>query len=97
MIEMVFKTLKSESPPIDSNFFKLKSIHYDLRSNKIIELPQYKTIKFGKNSFGYQGAKLWNRIPTAIKDISNFEEFKEALLAWKGPECNCSTCFYCIY
>ena len=97
MIELVFKILNSEAPPIKSNFFKLKSTPYDLRANKILELPKYRTIKYGKNSYGYQGAKLWNLIPNTMKDISNFNEFKQALLAWNGPECNCSTCFYCIY
>ena len=97
IVELVFKVLNSEAPPINNNFFKLKNTPYDLRGNKILELPKYKTIKFGKNSFGYQGAKLWNIIPNAIKDFSNFKEFKQALLAWNGPECSCSTCFYCIY
>ena len=69
---------------------------YDFRNYKIIELPKFKTIRYGRSTIGYQGAKLWNLVPIAIQNIPNFKDFKSVLLAWNGPDCNCGTCFYCI-
>jgi len=94
--ELVFKVLNSSAPPL-SNIFTIKNTYYTFRNIQILEMPKFKTIKYGRNSIGYQGAKIWNSVPNAIKTFQNFTDFKNALLAWKGPECNCGTCFYCLF
>ena len=62
----------------------------------MVYLPKFKMIGYDKSSIGYQGAKLWNLVPIAIKNIPDFKDFKSALLAWNVPDCNFEQCFYCI-
>lgn len=97
IIELVFRVLYNSAPPIESKILKIKQVPYNFRDNNILELPTYKTIKFGKNAFRYLGAKMWNSVPSAIKTFTNLHDFKQALLAWQGPECTCGSCFYCLY
>ncbi len=49
---------------------------------------KYKTVTYGYKSFTYLGAKLWNEMPTNIKNVMTITEFKERLKAWDG-QCKC--------
>ena len=57
--------------------------------------PKIKTETFGKNSFRYKGAKIWNDLPHEIKVIPTFTKFKSALEKWPGPSCICGSCILC--
>ena len=96
ILELVFKILQFDASPLSNDMFKIKKVKYCFRNNKIKELSKFKTIRYGRSCIGYQGAKLCNLVPIALKTILNFKDFKSALLAWNGPDCNCGTCFYCI-
>ena len=39
-------------------------------------------MNYGKNSFRYFGAKLWNIIPLEIKNKNSLNTFKSAITQW---------------
>ena len=51
-----------------------------------------RTSTYGKNSFKYAAAVLWNDLPDDFRKISNFNQFKNILKSWNGNVCKCSAC-----
>jgi hypothetical protein len=47
---------------------------------------------YGKNSFKYAAAVLWNDLPYDYRKISNFNQPKNILKSWNGNVCKCSVC-----
>ncbi|KAK2152416.1 hypothetical protein LSH36_329g02053 [Paralvinella palmiformis] len=52
------------------------------------------TIKYGTNSFAYQGAKLWNLMENNVKTFE-FTDFKRQISSWIPNNCECSICILC--
>jgi hypothetical protein len=91
----VFKILKGLSPPIPATYFEPHVKRYDTRSINNLILPRYHNIKYGKHSFKYMGAFIWNSLPNNLKSIENLADFKKQIKDWSGPECQCNSCFWC--
>ena len=69
---------------ISHMFIKTSDIHDRcLRSsdNNELRVPFSKT-RYYENSFSVNGAKLWNSLPTNIKQISNINSFKNAVRSY---------------
>ena len=49
--------------------------------NNELRVPFSKT-RYYENSFSVNGAKLWNSLPTNIKQISNINSFKNAVRSY---------------
>lgn len=59
-----FKILNKVSPPVLSDLVKLRDCtFYNFRYNNILQVPQVRTTKYGKNSFKYAATVLWNSFP----------------------------------
>jgi hypothetical protein len=58
----------------------------------IVDIPRVRTSTYGKNSFKYAAAVLWNDLPDDFRKISNFNQFKNILKSWNGNICKCSAC-----
>ena len=67
---------------------------YNLRGGPRAEQPKVNTTPCGLNSFTYQVAKLWNEIPSFIKEATFLLHFKSLLSKWTGPECHCGSCIF---
>ena len=68
---------------------------YNLRGGPRAEQPKVNTTSCGLHSFKYQIAKLWNEMPSHIKEATSLYNFKSLLSKWAGPECNCGSCVLC--
>ena len=56
--------------------FNIKHVPYNLRDNQILTLPNFKNIIYGKISYKYYGAHVWNHIPVEIK-AANITTYKK--------------------
>ena len=68
---------------------------YDLRGGPRAEQLKVNTTSCGLYSFTYQVAKLWNEMPSSIKEATSLLHFKSLLSSWTGPECHCGCCILC--
>ena len=59
---------------------------YNLRGGPRAEQPKVNTTSCGLHSFKYQIAKLWNEMPSHIKEATSLYNFKSLLSKWAGPE-----------
>ena len=74
-----FKILSKLSPTCLHDLVVLKDCKYNFRYSNIIEIPRVRTTTYGKNSFKYIAAVLWNDLPDDFRKISNFNQFKNIL------------------
>ena len=44
----------------------------------LLETPTFKT-KYGKRTFAYNGPRLWNALPVALRGEEDTEKFKKSL------------------
>lgn len=80
----------SPSPLLDC--FKERSIAYDLRNERCWELPQVRTVQYGKESLRYRGILTWDLLPADIKNSKSLEVFKMKIKTWKPQGCTCRLC-----
>ena len=62
----------------------------------ILEQPIVKSSRYGLNSYGYEGIKLWNRLKNEMKCEVDLKQFKLLLSTWNGIPCMCSSCHLCV-
>ena len=87
-----FRILHNLSPPCLSNLVKIKENSYNFRYSNILQIPAVRTTTYGKNSFRYAAAVLWNNFPENFRQTNNFNHFKSLLSHWNGDQCKCSLC-----
>ena len=78
-LKLMFKTLNDQSPEYLKGLFKPFSTDYGLRNcdNKLV-LPQPRT-DFLKRSFCYSGAHLSNSLPSNVRAIRSFTNFRNEI------------------
>ena len=93
----VFKSINLLNPPWLNNIFSKKCMPYQMRDSCIIEQPKRRTTTFGLRSFSYIGAKVWNELPTYLKETTDVNYFKSLLDTWNGTELVDTTFSYLWY
>ena len=88
----VFKTLNDHNPIFMKEMFSEKQDMYCLRDNHKLVMKRFKKMKYGRNSFSYYGAHIWNLLPSNFKECIGISCFKKLLSTWEGPSCTCSIC-----
>ena len=88
----LFKIKNNISNTIVSELFETRSIGYNLRSESYFPVNCIKTSQYGMNSIRFFGSKVWNMIPSEIREINNFEMFKKLIRQWEPIGCNCKLC-----
>ena len=87
-----FKILNKLSPSCLHDLVVFIDCKYNFRYSNIVDIPRMRTSTYGKNSFKYAAAVLWNDLPDDFRKISNFNQFKNILKSWNGNVCKCSDC-----
>ena len=93
----VFKCLHNCSPSYITDMFRISATPYATRGGTKLIQPKVNTTRNGLKSFRYQGAKIWNELPTSIKNTEDVSEFKYRLNEWPGPVCKCGSCDMCKF
>ena len=91
MTEM-YKTKSDLSLPFMKDLFMKQTISYNLRHGNDAQLPKVRTTSFGIETIAYLGNKLWQLIPTEIKESIALRIFKKRIRWWNGDKCNCRLC-----
>lgn len=75
-LSVMHRVFNDKAPSYLCNFQKVTDVHsYHTRNSEMCYvIPQVKTQ--GKLSFSYNGAKLWNSLPTFIKSLKSCDSFK---------------------
>ena len=87
-----FKILNDLAPPCLNDLVSFKHSTYNFRYKNIASIPRVRSTMFGKRSFRYSAATLWNDLPENFRTCTNFTQFKNLISSWNGKECKCSIC-----
>jgi hypothetical protein len=69
---IIYKT----SPVFIHDIVKIKQNSYNFRYNNTADIPRPRTTRYGRNSFSYEAARLWNSLPDQARNLSTFGTFK---------------------
>jgi len=86
----MYKIKNKMAPTYMQEMFRTREDVYNLRDNDTFNIPVFKTIKFGRKSFKYYGAKLWINIPSNIRSKVSLNSFKSPVNKWLLTENNLS-------
>ena len=70
-----FKILNKSSPEFIQNIITIKENSYNFRYQNTVDVPRPRTTRYGKRSFSYEAATLWNSLPNHARSLSTFGQF----------------------
>ena len=86
----LFKVFNGLSPVIFADAFPVRQqSQYSMRSYSYFAMAYAKMINHGLENLSYIGSKLWDRIPSHMKEIDYINEFKHVIKTWKLDLCSC--------
>ena len=91
-VKKILEVNKKQNKNLKLDREVFKDCKYNFRYSNIVDIPRVRTSTYGKNSFKYAAAVLWNDLPDDFRKISNFNQFKNILKSWNGNVCKCSVC-----
>ena len=92
----LFKVKENLSNTLLNNILQTRTLTYSLRSQTDFARNFVNTCRFGLNSLRYFASKVWNIVPSDIKNASNLHIFKNKISKWEPEECHCNLCRPCI-
>ncbi len=87
-----YKIINKLAPVCLHDLLKIKDCKYTFRYNNILDIPRFRTTTYGKKSFKFAAATLWNGLPDHFRTENSFSQFKSLIQSWNGSECRCSAC-----
>jgi hypothetical protein len=83
----IFKTINNLNQPYMKEIFTLKTIR-NPNSRKLL-VKTISTKKYGTDSLR---PRIWNCLPTNIRNSENIFVFKNLIKTWSGPSCSYTAC-----
>ena len=74
------------------DIFPTNRNHYNLRQNSQFSRPCINTVYHGTESISNFGPKIWDLVPSNLKEISDLDKFKKAIEQSKSEDCPCRLC-----
>ena len=91
MIE-VYKYPNGHSPDIKNDIFKLRKNMYNLRNFHTFQTKNPGSVKYGVDAIPYRASKLWQQVPTDIREAASLAIFRNRIETWKFEDCPCRSC-----
>ena len=78
--------------PLIDDMFQVSKTNYNLRLFQKFSNTKKNSLKMGLETISYHASRLWNLIPTVIKDAPSLSIFKEKIKSWFCDSCPCRLC-----
>ena len=89
----MFRVCKGISPKIMTEVFPLSQpLNYNIRHQSEFSTRIVQSVFFGIELLGYLGPKIWNLIPTQVKNEESQESFKSCIKRREAKKCPCRLC-----
>ena len=88
----LYKFLNDLSPKIMGEIFKLKDIHYGLRTQVSFKDNNINTVNYGEQSISHLAPRIWKLVPNDIKLSTTLKSFKSKIKYWIPHSCPCRLC-----
>ena len=89
----LYKFVNSLSPKLVSDCFKLNNMTvYNTRNRSTFYSRPVRTVLHGTESLSHLGPKIWELVPSDMKNLSTLGAFKKTIKQWKPHACPCRLC-----
>ena len=89
----MYKVVNSVSPEIMNEVFKQRSNSpYNLRHTSHFFVNPIHSVYNSTESASYLVPKIWEQIPSEIRNKKSLEGFKQEIKKWKPTNCHCRIC-----
>ena len=88
----IYKALHNLSPLYMSELFTLREMKYNLRNGNALTSYKPCTTSYGIDSVSHLAPKIWNQIPTEIRNSKSLNIFKAKIKTWTPDNCPCRLC-----
>ena len=89
---ILFKCFKENGPGYVANLFKPRVTPYNLRSSGLNVVQTPCNSRFLHDSYTYMISRIWNQLPSAVKNAPNALSFPRLLTMLNFSGCQCSNC-----
>ena len=76
-------------PELMNDIFKKRNVTYNFRKNSTFETRNIKSVYYGSETISFIGPKIWELLPSNIKDSENLNIFKSNIKSSKSENCPC--------
>ena len=83
----VYKISNGLSTLFMKDIFPISRNPYNLRRNSQFSRPRINTVYHGTESILNLGPKIWDLVPSNLKEISDLYKLKKAIKQWKPEDC----------
>ena len=88
----MYKISNGLSAPFMKDIFSINKNPYNLRQNSQFSRPRINIVFHGTESISNLGSKIWDLVPSNLKEVSELDEFEKAIKQWKHEDCPCKLC-----
>ena len=88
----LYKVHHGLAPELMNDIFKNRNVKYNFRKNSTFETRNIRSVYYGSESISFIGTKMWELLPSNIKDSENLNIFKLNIKTWKPENCPCRLC-----
>ena len=88
----LYKVRHGLAPELTKDIFKKRNVTYNFRKNSTFETRNINSVYYGSETKSFLGPKMWNLLPSNIKDSENLNIFKSNIKSWKPENCPCRLC-----
>ena len=96
------KILNNLAPSYILDLVKFKNTNYSFRYQNLAELPRVNSESYGRKSFRYETAHIWNSLQNELRTTTDFKEFGMLIRPERVSHVNvlcasliCNFCFTC--
>ena len=82
----MYKMSNGLSTPLMKDIFPINRNPYNLRENSQFSRPRINTVYHGTKSISDLGPKIWDLVPSNLKEMSDLDKFKKAIKQWKPKD-----------
>ena len=88
----IFKVKTGIAPELMKDVFEFADVPYNLRNQSKCRRSIPCTERYSIETASSIGPKLWDKVPTEIKNSKSLEEFKARIKSWVPKNCPCKIC-----
>ena len=89
---VMFKVYRNLLPSIVAEFFCARRNSYNLRHSLLFSIPFAKTVYHGSESLFNLGLRIWNVVPSTLKELDDLSYFKKKTFKWQPKSYRCRLC-----
>ena len=92
LVTEIFKVKMNIGPEIMKEVFEIVEGSQALRNEPKLKSRKIHSVRYGIETASFVGARVWNSLPSDLKQCKSLELFKSKIKNWIPENCPCKLC-----